>query len=95
MAEKVVCIDDSPPRADAYGRGPMPVKGEIYTIRGRHISPYGSHGVLLYEITTGGWWNRRDEIGYRADRFAPVKETNIEIFREIDRKIFNGETVDA
>ena len=94
MGEKVVCVDDKSPSDGTWGRDPLK-KGEIYTIRDRHISPSGHRGVLLFEVATGILREDGSEIGYLARRFAPVKETNIEIFREIDRKIFKGVPVDA
>ena len=94
MGDKVVCVDDKSPSFGTWGRDAIK-KGEIYTIRDSHVDPQGSSAILLFETSTGVFRDDGSEVGYLARRFAPVKETNIEIFREIDRKIFKGEIIDA
>jgi hypothetical protein len=104
MTEKVVCIDDTPPWFGWYGDAL--VKGNVYTIKSSYYDDGNGDsgndigkGYILHEASTDSTYtddyHLSGEIGYRASRFAPVKDTNIEIFREIDRKIFDGETVDA
>ena len=92
MVEQVICVDDSLPER-GWWLGPAVVKNEIYTVRGRSgAGPDGRKGFLLYEVTTGTFRLSGGEVGYGTDRFAPIKdtETDISIFTEIDREVFEG-----
>ena len=92
MSEQVICVDGSPPR----NRGADPVvKGSIYTVRGHFMDINGERGVWLYEVQGNLSASDGTEIGYRATRFAPIKDENLEIFRAMDRKIFDKKKVDA
>ena len=94
MAEKVVCIDDSLSPENGWRLVPPVKKGVVYTIRERR-DVRGTKSVALEEMLGKIDPVSRMECLYRASRFAPVKKTNIEIFREIDRKVFNGVPVNA
>lgn len=96
MSEQVICVDDTVP--DWYGEWPGDpvVKGDIYIVTGRlqsHHPHDAGHppGLLLAGFSA----NFRVERGYRADRFAPIKDENLEIFRAMDRKVFNQKRVTA
>jgi len=78
--EQVVCINDDLPRRGIW-RGDAVVKGRVYTVRGR----CSQDGVLLLEASVGA---DGLEVGYKPSRFSPVRKTNIEIFRAIDREVF-------
>ncbi len=95
--ERVICIDDSLPD-DGFGwRGERPVKGEIYTVTRRELCLITKKwAVWLFEIHLDGIHPISGrEYAYHADRFAPIRDTSIEIFRAIDRKAFDKAGVDA
>ena len=85
---KVVCIDSKPRRPDGrctarWLTNKKPVEGHLYTIR--DIGPAWGFppdviGVRLEEIVNGIHEASGQEYMYRADRFRPVKTTNIDIF---------------
>lgn len=67
VGQRVVCVDAS--------GATMLIKNNIYTVAA--VSPAG-RGIRLYETCPGS-----DYHGFRAERFRPVHETNIDIFRQI------------
>lgn len=82
VGQKVVCVDASPSAVFRRWCGDVPVKGQVYTVRGIRVSTHpmwtGALLLLLAEIknvTTDG-------DGYRAFRFRPVVErkTDISVF---------------
>ncbi len=95
MTERVICIDDAPGEGYHWEPGREIVKGEFYTIRGRVVNMQGADCVLLCEVGGGRYWLNGTERGYLASRFAPIRDTSIEIFRAIDRKAFDKAGVDA
>jgi len=93
--ERVICINDELPEWGFWAGDPV-VKGNIYTVRGST----GGDGVLLVEVRGKGPWGNThhydgSEVGYKRNRFAPVRKTNIEIFRKIDRDIFKKKKITA
>lgn len=91
MAEQVICVDNENP-GNGFWPGDRPTKGQIYTIRER-VRSGGQRGVHLHELYGGEYRGR--EIAFREDRFAPIKDENIEVFRAMDRKIFDKKKIDA
>lgn len=86
MSEQVICVDDS----NQFIGGDDVVKGEIYTIR---RTAHDGKAVFLNEVYAQ--LNDGQEIPYWARRFAPIKDESLEIFRAMDRKIFNKKKVTA
>lgn len=89
VGQKVVCVDDVPRHYPSAG-----VKyGSIYTITkiGIHHTRECPVVWLSEEEALGEW-------GFYADRFRPIqdtkKETSIEVFRDILRKVSEPEKVE-
>ena len=85
VVKQVVCInDDWKPKG-----GNQPIKGHVYTIRGIWRSKCGSFiGYWLHEITnthTELFDGSFGEQSHITEYFRPVRDTSIEIFREIVR----------
>lgn len=91
--EQVMCIDDRLPKRGFWSGDPV-IKNEIYTIKASNDVGHDDRGWLLEEVR-GGTSHSGREKGYRADRFVPINDKSIEIFREMDRKIFKRKKQDA
>ena|ERR1700726_1578065 len=84
VGQRVWCVD-SKPRDDR----PVPLQeGQIYTIRDMSVSRKGDLGFLLKEIVRpNSRMYAHDgtivETGFFADRFRPLREQNIEVFRQM------------
>ena len=83
VGQKVVCVDDSPPR---YNHGPLllglPLKrATIYTVRGFNPGGY----MWLEEVVSGVSPYLDYEGGYLVSRFRPLIEhkTDISVFTEM------------
>lgn len=88
--EQVVCVDDSLPKCVVWSGDPV-VRGCVYTVRERLVSPPGFEdagvlGVYLEEARRGVRECGTEE-GYLASRFVPIRDESIEVFREIARKV--------
>ncbi len=88
MAERVMCMDDGPitPR---WFFDPL-VCGQVYSVRGVTRYPdYGNQDTGMACFYLCGMSNGRGpdgkEIGYGQWRFHPIRDSAIEIFREIAR----------
>lgn len=84
IGQKVVCVNAAQ-RRDSWGKLPESlVRGAIYTIRDvyeSHLPP--AIGVRLEEIQGPFCPFWREEIGFHAIRFRPVRETNIDVFTKM------------
>ncbi len=89
MSERVVCVDDSVPPCGYWAGDPVVLNRE-YTIIGREMIE-GDELVLLREIKQGGYSARigRCLDSYFACRFRPINDDRIDIFRSIDRDVFD------
>lgn len=81
VGQKVVCVDGTPPRQDWFGE-PLPVRGNIYTVRYVHLSRDGRCGIRLQEILNAGG---PCEPVYNIVRFRPItdRKTDISIFKRM------------
>ncbi len=81
----VICVDDTLPRKGRWCGDPVE-KGEIYTVR-ESVRFHNEDGFLLYEARTR--FTRRDgsENGYLQSRFRPLKDSSLDVFREIVRDV--------
>ncbi len=88
IGQMVVCVDDKN-RSGYWAAASVLTKGRIYTIRGFDLSPQPGGpqppGIYLEEITMPQvpWCGTMVELSFLHDRFRPVKETSIEIFRKL------------
>lgn len=73
VGQLVVCVDDTP----RLYSGKRLVRGHIYTVTGENIDAFGAYGISVAEAKARG-------TGYfLADRFRPIDEARIEVFRKI------------
>lgn len=91
--EQVICVDDQNP-GNGVWVGPTPKRGETYSVVGRYACN-GLEGVYIYELKTNAKHRDGTEVGYLASRFVPIKDENIEVFREIARKVPKRKTEHA
>lgn len=86
MTEQVICVDDTDvPYLGVWG-GDKPVEGHVYTIRGEMLDPHDPDHkplFLLQEISHEDHLGQ--DYGYSQSRFVPIRDSDIEIFREIAR----------
>ena len=88
MSDQVICIDDSLPKHGYGWRGDAVFKGKIYTVREAFIYlPTGDRALILEEVRSTPVANARGEVGYMADRFRPVKDSSLDIFRELVKPV--------
>lgn len=83
VGQKVVCIDDAPPRNGAARFLPMRlVAGRVYTIRSIHTEPHiDGYGVRLVEVENPSivWSDMSEyEWSYNSERFRPVVDASTE-----------------
>ncbi len=88
MTEQVMCMDATPPRSytswPGGWHGDALLSGKIYTIRGVSTPDIPSDlGYLLHEARTWTQSRNKSELGYGQWRFHPIRDSDIEIFREI------------
>lgn len=82
VGQRVVCVSK-------FAKQPfiinLPVKGCVYTIRSVVPSddPHYSCGLLLDEIHNGMSPFCLVEWNFAGERFRPVKDTSIEVFRKL------------
>lgn len=83
VGQKVVCIDDAPPRHAAAQLPLRLVAGAVYTIREIHTEPnIDGYGVRLDELLNPSVvWSDGDEKewSYQSERFRPVVETETDL----------------
>jgi hypothetical protein len=77
VGQRVVCIDDSPPRNDCGDVLPLRlVRGTIYTVRSIHTEPnIDGYGIRLVELENPSivWADGSEsEWSYQSERFRPV-----------------------
>ncbi len=82
--DRVICVDDTPHPTIGWYHDPV-IKGVTYTVK----SGTEGFGVILYEISTRHFKFGR-EIGFRPDRFVPVNDDSLDVFRSIVRKVFDN-----
>jgi hypothetical protein len=82
IGQQVVCVDGNC-RHQWDNNVPMPVKGCVYTVRGFHEFSETDLGIYLEEIINKPLAVGVDEPAYFADRFRPVKKTDISTFSKI------------
>ena len=83
MTDQVLCIKPCR-RPPWHSFGEEAVKGEIYTIRGVNPSTENKRaGYLFEEIRTGHLRRCGQEIGYAQKNFVPIKDSNLDVFREM------------
>lgn len=79
VGQKVVCVDDKP-RSASVKPPPMGiVEGEVYTVREVVMAPHRP-AIYIEEIHNPMHPIWGVEWAYMADRFRPVKTTNIDVF---------------
>jgi len=80
IGQRVVCVNDVPNPRTVWGKYPL-VKGRVYVIRDNNVtSPEGIiHCVRLEEI----YRYEQQDWPYRENRFEPLQETSIEIFKRM------------
>lgn len=86
VGQMVVCVNDRWHRDFLSLHLNVPMKGRIYTIRAIFEPPVACQPCLwLEEIVNAPteWAEGLFEAAFRATRFRPVKETSIDIFRQI------------
>lgn len=77
IGEKVVCIDDAPPRNDCGYVMPLRLaRDAVYTVRDIHSEPdMRGYGVRLVELENPSivWSDGRElEWSYQSERFRPL-----------------------
>lgn len=104
VGQKVVCVEANEHAFDTWTADYQPwdsdaflTKGEIYTISG--FSEVSHPALVEIRVTLferRNWWIEMD-VGFRPDRFRPIqdtkKETSIEGFKDILRKVSEPEKV--
>jgi len=94
---QVICINGDPPPRGWRKADPV-IKGEIYTVTEiGETSPFAENpGVfyLLEEISTHDMC-LDGESGYTVQRFRPIKDGDLDIFREIVREVLDKELEEA
>ena len=82
--QNVVCVDDSYPEHRKHLHSLLPVKGQIYTVRG--IGDFG--GVYLEESIGLLNYSYGIEYSFKGTRFRPVIKTefDLSIFTDILNK---------
>ena len=93
MTEQVICMNDSLPQC-GYWHGDPVVRGRFYTIRGDASIP-SCLGILLNEVRSQSKHKDGRERGYRTNRFQPINDDAIEIFRKMARKAPKREGANA
>ena len=82
VGQHVVCVDDR--RSHFTGKPLALVRGTVYTIRRYYSKPVNDWGVLLHEIvSTADPFPDGTERGFRADRFRPLDESRLTVFRQM------------
>jgi hypothetical protein len=85
VGQKVVCIDDTPRTRRGWVSGTKPTLREIYTIT--RVAPMHTdpNRIALWFEEITNWWPHPSNIdaGYNANRFRPVKTTNIDVFLKL------------
>lgn len=76
--QRVVCVD-AKPRPDVGNLPTLLTEGQIYTIDAIYETSAGV-SVTLCEVAVPSTPPYRYKIGWCADRFRPVKETDISVF---------------
>jgi len=94
MSDQVICVDVVEPS------GGQLRKNQIYTIR-RFFDDYFGHGPGYYfeEILSPQLPTYGCEAAFNARDFRPIKDSSLDIFRDINRKIpsdkFDKEKIDV
>lgn len=91
VGQLVVCVDDKPHDGWVLYSGRTWQKpgldglksGVVYTIRGLGVAETGYDHLWLEEIVRVGGEPSDAEPGYRAERFRPVVENRLKIFRSM------------
>lgn len=79
VGQLVVCVDDRPRRGSVVYHLPVPLRrGTVYTIIDTGVSNKGAPIVRIAEALP-----HKGSSGFFADRFRPVDETRLEVFRKI------------
>lgn len=96
VGQKVVCVKSR--RYGGTGAEIMPVKGNVYTVRGIDLNRPGCNcevGLWLEEITNPPMDYRGgiEECSFDATRFRPLVEKKTETGMAILREILDRETI--
>lgn len=92
VGQKVVCVDDAPPRNPLDNAGRRLVLNAIYTIRG--IDPENGTGLYLVEVPCGLVVQPYSTpIGWSPNRFRPIVERKTDTGFAILTEILNGQRV--
>lgn len=93
--DKVECVRQP---VGGYGCETVPVVGSVYTVREMTVADDGV-GLRLVEIVNEQLLYRDGmaECSFNIHYFRPLRNrsADIEIFRELDRKVFNGQPVEV
>lgn len=82
IGQRVVCIKDAKPTQTWPGKHSA-VKGCVYTVRDVGEWSHEGLGILLEEIINPIHPYYQVECAFRAARFRPVKDTNIDVFQKM------------
>lgn len=90
IGQQVVCVRDDWMPSHGYLPPNLPVKDQVYTIRGMFEAPWMFEQelwLLFEELYNPSWYppamSMSGEPGFCSDRFRPVRKTSIEDLKKL------------